>query len=202
MKLCPITPRRYRDVEGAGRFLQDHDWRRRTPAPRSSSAEPRPFHAAEPRWIRTRSLTMLDSWSWVPIADWIMTPVPPGGSEVGLNSNGRSLFGPGSGNFNSLLPDQDSLFRSLGNSLKKRSHLADFELIQAPGSASKTRNSLYFSLIAGQFAWRGVRSRLRHPASSLSLHVRYVGEVQKARFAALLGHESEPEIVLDGRCSR
>jgi hypothetical protein len=30
----------------------------------------------------------------------------------------------------SLLPDQDSLFRSLGNSLKKRSDLASFELIK------------------------------------------------------------------------
>ena len=59
-----------------------------------------------------------------------LTPVPPEGSEVGLNSTGRSLFGPGLGNGNSLLPDQDSLFRSLGNSLKKRSDLAGFELIQ------------------------------------------------------------------------
>ena len=65
-----------------------------------------------------------------PIADWIMTPVPPGGSEVGLNSTVGPLFGPRSGNCNSLLPDQDSLFRSLGNSLKKRSDLAGFELIQ------------------------------------------------------------------------
>jgi hypothetical protein len=69
--------------------------------------------------------------------------------------HGRSLFGPGSGNFNSLLRITISLFRSLGNSLKKRSDLAGFELIKAPGSASKTRNSLYFSLIAGNSLGEG-----------------------------------------------
>ena len=47
--------------------------------------------------------------------------------------------------FNSLLTDQDSLFRSLGNSLKKRSDPTGFDLTRSPGSASKTRNSLYFS---------------------------------------------------------
>jgi hypothetical protein len=56
--------------------------------------------------------------------------MPPGGSAVGLNSTVRLCSDPGSGNANSLLPDQDSLFRSLGNSLKKRSDLAGFELIQ------------------------------------------------------------------------
>ena len=51
----------------------------------------------------------------------------PGASAVGLNS-GRPLFGPRSRNGNSLLPDRDSLFRSLGNSVKKHSDLAGFEL--------------------------------------------------------------------------
>src|SRR6266851_293345 len=68
--------------------------------------------------------------------------------------------------FNSLLPDQDSLFRSLGNSLKKRSDLTGFDLTRSPGFASKTRNSLYFSLIAGNSLRRGVRPRLRHPPTS------------------------------------
>ena len=39
--------------------------------------------------------------------------------------------------FNSLLTDQDSLFRSLGNSLKKRSDPTGFDLTRSPGSASK-----------------------------------------------------------------
>jgi hypothetical protein len=35
------------------------------------------------------------------IADWIIAPVPPGGKgAVELNSTGRSLFGPRSGNGN------------------------------------------------------------------------------------------------------
>jgi hypothetical protein len=42
----PISPRRYRDVEGTGRFSRDHDQRRRILPPESSSAEPRPFAAA------------------------------------------------------------------------------------------------------------------------------------------------------------
>ena len=48
-----------------------------------------------------------------------------------LNSNRSvSLFRTQIRERQSLLPDQDSLFRSLGNSLKKRSDLASFELIQ------------------------------------------------------------------------
>ena len=51
------------------------------------------------------------------IADWIIgfRCPRPGVSAVGLNSTGRLLLGrPRSGNGNSLLPDRDSLFRSLG----------------------------------------------------------------------------------------
>ena len=49
---------------------------------------------------------------------------------VGLNSNRSVPVRTQIRERQSLLPDQDSLFRSLGNSLKKRSDLASFELIQ------------------------------------------------------------------------
>jgi hypothetical protein len=62
--------------------------------------------------------------------DKLTAVAPPGASAIGLNSTARSLFGPGSRNGNSLLLDQDSLFRFLGNSVKKQSDLAGFELIQ------------------------------------------------------------------------
>jgi hypothetical protein len=65
----------------------------------------------------------------------------------------------------SLLPDQDCLFRSLGNSLKKRSELASFELIQCLDRPQKCGISLYFSLIAGKFPWE--RGSLQTPSSAI-----------------------------------
>ncbi len=48
-----------------------------------------------------------------------------------------SLLDPGSGRANSLLSDKDSLLRSLGNFLKKRSDLKSFSITKAPGSRRK-----------------------------------------------------------------
>jgi hypothetical protein len=65
------------------------------------------------------------------IADWVIdSRCLPEGGAVGLNSTGRFPVRTQIRERQSLLPDQDSLFRSLGNSLKKRSDLASFELIQ------------------------------------------------------------------------
>jgi hypothetical protein len=100
--------------------------------------------------------------------DWIVTSVPPGAREVGLNSTFGPCSDPDEG-IQFLLSDQDSLLGSLGNSLKKRSDLTGFQLIQSPGSVSETRDSLYFSLIAGKFpSGRGVRSKTGSSATESS----------------------------------
>jgi hypothetical protein len=75
----------------------------------------------------------------------------------------------GSWDRNSLLPDQDSLFRSLGNPPKK---CCDLTVLTYPNAWIGFKNAELpvFLPDSRKFpAWRGVRSRLRHPPYSPSV---------------------------------